>query len=444
MKAEFKPVHASKLGIAATPSQDFKAKGEPEGIEALIRKLEKSMRRRETATISRQGSLRRMKLIREVKVSVEDLDRIFTLVGDLVLIRNRLQQISEDVNLPELRELVKHLSHATSELSKIRLTSMDQVLKTFSSFVSDLAETSGKEIDLLIEGGEVSVDRIILEGLLDPLKSLIRNAVDHGIEFPKERTAKGKPAIGTIKIAAERSGNFTSISIEDDGRGIDLNLVKETAVKRGFISRSMAERMDDTEALNLIFLPGFTTKTGNSADVESDMGLNAVKQSVEALGGIIEVQSEKDKGTRFRLMVPTNISLLTTLLVEVGDEVYAIPSFIVRYIFKIESGRVKYLGKQPAIIHDDSIIPLYSLSNLLGLPQREDRYGIVMRRGGRLYAVSVSAILGMEDVIVKPVDDEKILRMPWLTNFAILSSGKIVLVIDPYHILERELNATSL
>jgi len=444
IEADFTPVLASKLGITTTPERRFKAKRESEGIEALIRKLEKSMRRREMATISKRDFSHRMKLIKEVKVSVEDLDRIFTLVGELVLIRNRLHQISEDVNLPALRELVKYLSHVTNELSKIRLTSIGQVLKTFSKFISDLAERSGKKIDLLIEGEEVSVDRMILEELLGPLKSLIGNAVVHGIESPEERIAKGKSAVGTIKIAAERSGNFTTISIEDDGRGIDLDLVKETAVKRGFISRSMAERMGDTEALNLIFLPGFTTKKEHPTGEESDMGLNSVKQSIEALGGIIEVQSEKDKGTRFNLMVPTNVSLLTTLLVEVGGEVYAIPSFIVRYIFKLEPSRVKHLGKQPAIIHEDAIVPLYSLSNLLGLPRREDRYGIVMRRGGRLYAVSVSTILGMEDVIVKPVDDEKMLRMPWLTNFAILSNGKIILVIDPYHMLEGELNATSL
>lgn len=156
------------------------------------------------------------------------------------------------------------------------------------------------------------------------------------------------------------------------------------------------------------------------------------------------MQSEKYEGTKFNLMVPTNVSLLTTLLVEVGGEVYAIPFFVVRYIFKLEPSRVKYLGKQPAIIHEDAIVPLYSLSNLLGLPCCEDRYGIVMRRGGKLYAVSVSTIIGMEDVIVKPVDDEKMLRMPWLTNFAILSNGKIILVIDPYHILEGKLNATSM
>lgn len=279
MEADFKPVHASKLGITITPEQRFKAKREPEGVEALIRKLEKSMRRRETATISKRGFSHRMNLIKEVKVSVEDLDRIFTLVGELVLIRNRLHRISEDTNLPTLRELVKYLSHLTNELSKIRLTSIGQVLKTFSKFVSDLAKRSGKKIDLLIEGGEVSVDRMILEELLNPLKSLIENAVIHGIEYPEERITKGKSVVGTVKIAAERSGNFTTISIEDDGRGIDLDLIKETAVKRGFISKSMAERMRDIEALNLIFLPGFTTRKERPTGEESDMGLTLLSKA---------------------------------------------------------------------------------------------------------------------------------------------------------------------
>jgi len=440
---EVRELRPSDLGLKTSSKSQPEEKSELEKVEVLMKKVEKTLRDKKSVTLSSEESIKGLKIIEEVRVKVEDLDRIFTLVGELVLIRNRLLKLSDAQNIPSLRQVATSLNQTTNELYneilKIRLLSVGQIFNLFPRLVRDLARSLGKEVDLLLEGEDVSLDRTIIEELVEPLIGLLRNAVDHGIESPQERIAKGKPRVGTIKVSAKREGELTVITVEDDGRGIDLDLVRKVAVKKGFIPQSTAESLSDNEVINLLYLPGFTTKDKVSLVSGRGMGLNAIKQQVESLGGYMEVQSEKDKGTKFTLVVPTNVTILTVLLVKAGGEVYAIPSSIVSSIVKLDDEKVKRLSKQSVIVHRGKIVPIYSLSRLLDIPSKEkDEYCVVIRRRGRLCGISVSALIGFEDVVVKSVGCEYMLNLQWLSSVTILNDGKVALIIDPWNLVAEE------
>ena len=440
---EVRELRPSDLGLKTSSKSQLEEKSELEKVGALMKKVEKTLRDKKSATLSTEEPIKGLKIIEEARVKIQDLDRIFTLVGELVLIRNRLLKLSDIQNIPSLRQVTTSLNQTINELYneilKIRLLSMGQIFNLFPRLVRDLARNLGKEVDLLLEGKDVSLDRTIIEELVEPLIGLLRNAVDHGIEFPQERIAKGKPRVGTIKVSAKREGELTAITVEDDGRGIDLDLVRKVAVKKGFIPQSTAEGLSDNEVLNLLYLPGFTTKDKVSLVSGRGMGLNAIKQQVESLGGYMEVQSEKDKGTKFTLVVPTNVTILTVLLVKAGGEVYAIPSSIVSSIVKLDDEKVKRLNKQSVIVHRGEIIPIYSLSRLLDIPSKEkDEYCVVIRKRGRLCGISVSALIGFEDVVVKSVGCEHTLNLRWLSSVTILNDGKVALIIDPWNLVAEE------
>lgn len=442
-EVEVRRLKPSDLGLTFPSKPKLEEKSELENVEVLIKKVERTLTDRKSVTLSSEESIRGLKIIEEVRVKVEDLDRIFTLVGELVLIRNRLLKLSETQNIPSLRQVATSLNQTTNELYneilKIRLLSVGQIFNLFPRLVRDLARNLGKEVDLILEGEDVSLDRTIIEELVDPLVGLLRNAVDHGIESPQERRAKGKPRVGTIKVSAKREGELTLITVEDDGRGIDLDLVKRIAVKKGFISKSTAENLSDNDVLNLLYLPGFTAKDKVSLVSGRGMGLNAIKQQIESLGGYLEVQSEKDKGTKFTLVMPTNVTILTVLLVKAGGEVYAIPSSIISSIIRLDDEKVKRLNRQSVVVHRGKIIPVYSLSRLLDI-QSEDKneYCVVIRRRDRLCGISVSALIGFEDVVVKSVGGEKMLNLQWLSSVTILNDGSVALIIDPWNLIAEE------
>jgi len=434
-------ISVSDLGIPLPSNFEHRSKSELENIEALIKKVESMLQEKKSVTISKKNLMNSIKLIEEVKVKVEDLDRIFTLIGELVLIRNRFLRLGKTRNLSVLTEVISALNQTTNDLYrevlKIRLISIGQVFNVFPKLVRDLARKMGKEIDFIIEGGDASLDRTVLEELIDPLSSILRNAVDHGIEPPEERVAKGKPRVGTVKISARQEGDFTLITVEDDGRGIDTEVVKKVAVKKGLIPQSIVGNLSDEEALNLIFLPGFSTKESLSVVSGRGMGLNAIKQRAESLGGDLEVVSKKDKGTKFTLIMPTNVTILRVLLVKVNDQTYAVPSSIVSSLLKLDDKSLKFLGEQPIIIYRDNIIPVYNLSDLLEVPSHKNDYGVILKKRDKLYCIAVSDLLGFEEVVVKSSGNEKILNMPWLSSITILSDGKIALIIDPWHLIER-------
>ena len=433
-------VNPQSLGIPIQqPEGEKKKEDKTEDIEHLIKKVETFLQEKRSATFTGKDLLHGLKHVDEVKVKVKDIDKLLTLVGELVLIRNRFLRVSEEYHLQALRDAVASLNQATnelySEILKIRLTPIEQVFNIFPRFVRDLSKNMGKQVDLIVDCGEVALDKSIIEELTDPLVGLIRNAIDHGIETPDERRAAGKPSVGTLKLLAKREGELVAITVEDDGRGIDVELIKKIAVEKGLIPKSTVEKLNNQEILMLTCLPGFSTKKSTSLVSGRGIGLNAIKQRVEAIGGYIEIDSEKGKGTRVTLLVPTTVTVLTVLLVNVGDEIYAIPSSIISSAIKLNMNSIRYTGREGIILYKGRLIPIYSLSNMLGVSGKDESYAVILQKGDKLYGITVSSILGFEDVVVKY--GGILSNIPWISGVTILSNEEVTLIVDPLQLISN-------
>jgi len=426
--------------------------GAVERVESLIKKVEELLQVKQSTSFSTRGFVSGFRNINEVKVKVKDLDRIFSLIGELVLLRNRFLRIESLYDDPEIKDTVASLNKTTNDLCteilKMRLISVSQVFSAFPRLVRDLAKQLGKEVDFMIEGKETTLDRRILEELVDPLVGLIRNAIDHGVEAPEERLAAGKPRVATVRLSVKREREFTVISVEDDGRGIDIEEVKRIAIKRGIVPRHVAINMSDKDALNIVFLPGFSTRSSASLVSGRGMGLNAVKRKVESLGGYVTIQTKKGKGTKVVIAVPSDISIIselliiTVLLVEVAGQIYAIQLSSIVAVIKLSDNRIGYTGKQPVIFFRNRVIPLYQLSDLLCLKSKQPaKYGVVLKKGDELCCIAIHRPLGFQDVTVKS-EINRVLKVPWISGVTILSNGEVALIVDPWHLIhtsEKEL-----
>ncbi len=431
-------VNPQSLGIPIQqPEGEKKKEDKTEDIEHLIKKVETFLQEKRSATFTGKDLLHGLKHVDEVKVKVKDIDKLLTLIGELVLIRNRFLRVSKEYHLQALRDAVASLNQATnelySEILKIRLTPIEQVFNIFPRFVRDLSKNMGKQVDLIVDCGEVALDKSIIEELTDPLVGLIRNAIDHGIETPDERRAAGKPSVGTLKLLAKREGELVAITVEDDGRGIDVELIKKIVVEKSLIPKSTVEKLSNQEILMLTCLPGFSTKKSTSLVSGRGIGLNAIKQRVEAIGGYIEIDSEKGKGTRVTLLVPTTVTVLTVLLVNVGDEIYAIPSSIISSAIKLNMNSIRYTGREGIILYKGRLIPIYSLSNMLGVSDKDESYAVILQKGDKLYGITVSSILGFEDVVVKY--GGILSNIPWISGVTILSNEEVTLIVDPLQLI---------
>ena len=432
---------ASLTSRSRSPISREEKAGTLERVESLIKKVEEVLQVKKSASLSGGEFVSGFRNIDEVKVKVKDLDRIFTLIGELVLVRNRLLRIESLYDDQEIKDAVASLNQTTNdlyaEILKMRLISVGQVFNAFPRLVRDLARQLGKEVDFVIEGEDTTLDRRILEELVDPLIGLIRNAIDHGVESPEERLSAGKPRVATVRLSAKREGEFTVISVEDDGRGIDIEEVKRIAVKKGIIPRHMAAKLSEKEVLDVIFLPGFSTRDSASMVSGRGMGLNAVKRKVESLGGYVTIQSKKGRGTKVMIAVPSDISIITVLLVEVAGQIYAIQLSSIVAVIELSDKKTGYARKQPLILFRDQVIPLYRLSDLLELDSKQPaKYGVILKKGDKLYCIAIHKPLGFEDVTVKS-DINRIVKAPWISGVTILSNGEVALIVDPRHLIDK-------
>ncbi|MCX8182671.1 MAG: chemotaxis protein CheA [Candidatus Methanomethyliaceae archaeon] len=371
----------------------------------------------------------------EIKVRVQSLDKLFNLVGELVLAKSRLNNIVKSFESPDLKEIQRFIEGVVTDLQNevmnIRLMPIGQVFGIFSRMVRDLAKASGKEIDLVIEGGDTAVDRKVLEEIMDPVIHIIRNAVDHGIEPPKERLEKGKNTVGTIKIRAYRETSNFVLDIEDDGRGLDPKLIKETALSKGLINTKKAESISDEEALYLICIPGFSTKKSPSKTSGRGMGMSAVKSKVESMGGILTIKSSNGMGTKVSMRLPASMATVKILVVRVGGQCYAIPLSDVVEIVQVKGGLIKYIQGEPFIELRGKIIRVHALSKLLGInDDSELRTAVIVRRiDGREYGLLVSEVVDEDEVAMKPVPNI-FQGMRSLLGTSVLGDGRPTFIID--------------
>ena len=380
-----------------------------------------------------------------IRVEVDRLDNLMDLVGELVLGRNRLLQLSTDAeHIEEREELLRKMSDTTSQVdfitselqAAVMRTRMVQVGRVFNKFprvVRDLAREFDKKIDLKIEGEETELDKSLVEEIGDPLTHLIRNAADHGVEMPEERRANGKPERGTIRLSAAHEGNHILIEIEDDGAGIDPDRLKQKAIEKDLITESEAADMTDTEAFDLIFRPGFSTARGVSQVSGRGVGMDVVKTNLRRLNGSIETESALGDGTRFIMKLPLTLAIIQSLLVEVGHETFAIPLHSVTEVVNFDESEVHTIQGREVMHHRDRVLPLLRIGESLDVNgyerNREHSYIVVVAIAHHRLGVIVDDLTSQKEIVIKPLGNY-LKKVPAVAGSTILGDGSVIMILD--------------
>lgn len=372
-----------------------------------------------------------------VRVDTRTLDVIMNMVGELVLVRNRLISLGVASNDEDLAKAVSNLDVVTADLQgavmKTRMQPIKKVFGRFPRVVRDLARSLKKEIELIMEGEETDLDKNLVEALADPLVHLVRNSCDHGVELPEKREATGKPRKGTITLRASQEGDHILLSITDDGAGMDPEKLKEIAISRGVLDPDTAARMSDTEAFNLIFAPGFSTKQQISDISGRGVGMDVVKTSIAQLNGTINIHSAQGTGTRIEIKVPLTLAILPTLMVEIGKQTFALPLSSVNEIFYLNLATSKMVDGQLTIIVREKAIPLFFLQEWLIRGGRGNRtesgHVVIVQVGQKQIGFVVDNLIGQEEVVIKPLDN-LLHGTPGMAGATITSDGGIALILD--------------
>ena len=386
-------------------------------------------------TPSSSNNERKVKISKMIKIDVLYLDNLMNLVGELVINKGRLEQIAERLGDRELLEALSTTSHLMTELQdeimEMRLTPVAEVFNKFPRMVRKLARELGKEIEFKMEGSNIEVDRTILEKLGDVLVHLLRNAVDHGIEAPEERIAKGKPRAGRVELIAKREKSHILIIVKDDGKGIDPEKVKKKAVERGLISPEQAAEMRPEDAINLIFLPGFSTAEKVSDVSGRGVGMDVVQDVIKTLNGSISVKSEIGKGSTFILKLPISMAIIQALLVKIRDETYAIPINNILETIEIKANQLKTIERKKVIVLREEIIPVVMLHELFGVEYIEKNKfpAIVVDVGAQKVAIGVDELLNKKDIVIKSLG-KMLSNIREFAGATILGDGRVVLIID--------------
>ena len=377
-----------------------------------------------------------------IRVDVERVETLMNLVGELVLDRNRIVKLASSLEpkygdneiVEELIDSITGMSRTVSDLQdavmKLRMQPVKKIFSKFPRIVRDLAKKLNKKVNLVLEGEDTEIDRSILDKLEDPLIHLVRNAIDHGIETPEERIKAGKPEEGTIKLSAFQEGDRIIISIEDDGKGIDVEKVKKKAVEKGLITSEQAENMQDKDAFELLFMPGFSTADQVSEVSGRGVGMDVVASTIHNLRGSIEVESEKGKGSKFIMKLPLTVAIIRTLMVGANNRIFAIPLYSVVEIVKYDPENVKKVGNFKSFMLRDEVFLLFSLSELFDIEDTSDKeFIVIVRVGEKNIAISIDELYGEEEIVIKPLG--KLLEdVQGIAGATITGDGKVVLIVD--------------
>ncbi|WP_323887845.1 chemotaxis protein CheA [Aeromonas veronii] len=373
-----------------------------------------------------------------VRVDTKTLDVIMNMVGELVLVRNRLVSLGIASNDEEMSKAVANLDVVTADLQgavmKTRMQPIKKVFGRFPRVVRDLARTLKKEIELVMVGEETDLDKNLVEALADPLVHLVRNSCDHGVEMPDVREKAGKPRQGTITLSASQQGDHILLCIEDDGAGMDPEKLKSIAISRGVLDADTAARMSDNDAYNLIFAPGFSTKAEISDISGRGVGMDVVKTSIVSLNGSVHIDSTWGKGTRLEIKVPLTLAILPTLMVEVGEQTFALPLGCVNEIFHLDLKKANMVDGQLTIIVREKAIPLFYLHKWLirgaNKRSRQDTgHVVIVQIGTQQIGFVVDSLIGQEEVVIKPLDN-LLQGTPGMAGATITSDGGIALILD--------------
>lgn len=388
-----------------------------------------------------------------IRVDVEKLDELLNMVSELVLGRNRLAQINLEVSREfegtqlarELEDTTKLIDMMTNELQqlvmKTRMVKIGKVFNKYPRLVRDLAKTADKKINLIIEGEETELDKTLIEEINDPLVHIIRNSIDHGIEKEDERIKAGKNPSGTIKLNAEHEGNNIIITVEDDGKGIDPEVIKLKAISKGLISKEKADELSRQDLLNLIFLPGFSTAEVVTNISGRGVGMDVVKTNVTKLRGMINLESTVGVGTKIQIKLPLTLAIISGMIVRVNNEQFVIPLNSVIEVIRVHSENIYSINNKPVIKLRDRIIPLVSLREVV-LNKTDDaeekiwQYVVIVGLAERQVGIEVDELIGQKEIVIKSLGSY-IGRVPGIAGSTIMGDGSVILILDINELINK-------
>ncbi|EPX77976.1 hybrid sensor histidine kinase/response regulator [Salipiger mucosus] len=375
---------------------------------------------------------------KSVRIGVERLDNLMDLVGELVLVRNHIQQIARSVSDRALNTPVQNLSQIASELQdsvmQTRMQPVGNAFKAYHRTVRDLSKELDKQINLELVGEETEIDRQVLELIRDPLTHMVRNCADHALENTEERLEAGKPKRGTIRLEACHEGGFIIIRIEDDGRGINVDQVRKKALERGIVTKDQISAMSDNRLRSLIFEPGFSTSEAVSAVSGRGVGMDVVKTNIEKLGGTITVDSEEGVGTVFSIKIPLTLAIISAFSVSVGDEVFAIPQLNIVEIMDHSHASPSYaletINGEKFLRLRGSVYPLIDMASAFGIEGNGATTVLVCQVGSEIFGILVDRVLDTEEIVVKPLS-KALKDVKVYSGNTILGDGRVIMIIDP-------------
>jgi two-component system, chemotaxis family, sensor kinase CheA len=380
-----------------------------------------------------------------LRIDIARFDRILNLSGEIGLTKNRIVRLRNDLvsrlqgqpGIKELDQVVSALSMLVSDLQntvmKARMQPVGRVFQKYLRLARDLGRQLGKEVELAIVGEDTEIDKNMLEELNDPIVHLVRNAVDHGVDSPEERKARGKPAKATIRLEARQIGDAIRIEIVDDGRGMDPAVLRQKAVEKGLLGAEEAAAMDDREALKLIFLPGFSTKAAVSDVSGRGVGMDVVRNNVQRLSGRIDIRSEIGRGTRIAIDLPLTLAILPVLMFRVQSQPYAVPLAIVRGIIRIEPDAVQLVSGRRCLSLRGEVMPVVDVAAALERPGDGGSVGILCHLGAQSLVLAVDSFVGQDEVVIKAFEGFK---PKGVAGATLASDGTLVLVLDLSELLQ--------
>lgn len=377
---------------------------------------------------------------RTVRVSMQDLDSIVNLVGEMMISKMQLDQVVRNFHSEEGREILMNLGRLITDIQyqtmKIRLVPIDHVFNRFSRMVRDVSKLLGKEVKFEMDGAGIELDRTVLDAITDPLLHMLRNAVDHGLETPSERAERGKPALATILVRASRVGDRAEIQVVDDGRGIDLEAIKRKAIERRIVTEEDVRRMSEDEIAGLIGVPGLSTAKEVTDISGRGVGMDVVMTQVKNVGGQVKISTEKGKGTCITLTIPMSLAIIGGLIVNISNQKYVLPLSSISTTITVSSGDIKSVHGKEVISLRGQVIPVIRAGRVLGLVETENPQSrgvvtiVVVEKDGKSYGLVVDSLEKEQEVVIKHMDNLAGSATAF-SDATILPDGNVALILEP-------------
>ncbi|MCR4434477.1 MAG: chemotaxis protein CheA [Clostridiales bacterium] len=384
------------------------------------------------------GTVSKPKTGKTVRVDIDRLDMLMNLVSELIIIKTRLEELEGVERSQRYNEAVEYLERITTNMHdavmKVRMVPIETVFNRFPRMIRDISKELGKEIILTMSGEETELDRTVIDEIGDPLIHLLRNSADHGIESSEKRKRAGKPEAGNISLRAYQAGNNVIIEVEDDGQGLNLEQIKHKAIERGLVSQDMAGTLSQKDIIDFIFRPSFSTADKITDISGRGVGLDVVKTKIEALGGMVEVETEPGKGSKFIIRLPLTLAIIQALLVLINKEKYAIPLNAIKEIINIVPEDIKMVQKQEVILLRNMVVPIVRLDKVLAVPQEEEKVqkqltAVIVKKGDKLSGFLVDSLIGQQEIVIKSLG-KLLVGIKCIAGATILGDGNVALILD--------------